>query len=180
MLRCKNAVCRFSLCLTQEPICWTAITDDENISPNPFFSCFMTLYKCTNKPNNEHLKNANVRQPSTTGPASNNRDFSPVSGYKAPAENGCMQGEIILSFAPINPHSHLLWITKKKNLFYGYTSQQLRYAFVKLERKLEPYVNLNERHLVLIRVLLQMTEIHTSLRIKHTAEKQNKKHLFSQ
>lgn len=57
----------------------------------------------------------------------------------------------------------VLWIIKKKNSFYGFTSQQPRYAFVKIGGKLEPYVNLNVRHLVVIKVMLWMIETHCAL-----------------
>lgn len=88
-----------------------------------------------------------------------------VSRYAIPAKEGCMQGEIILSSIPsCSPnHPHVLWIIKKKNSFYGFTSQQPRYAFVKIGGKLEPHVNLNGRHLVMIRAMLQMMETHSGL-----------------
>lgn len=118
-----------------------------------------------NNPNNALMKTKDLDQPSTIGPAFNNCDRSHVSRYTIPAEEGCMQGEIILSSVPpcsLN-HPHVLWIIKKKNSFYGFTSQQPRYAFVKIGGKLEPYVNLNGRHLVVIRAVLRMMETHTGL-----------------
>lgn len=104
----------------------------------------------------------NLDRPSTIGSAFNNCDRSRVSRHTIPAVEGCMQGEIILSSVPpcsLN-HPHVLWIIKKKNSFYGFTSQQPRYAFVKIGGKLEPYVNLNGRHLVVIRAMI---ETHTGL-----------------
>lgn len=53
---------------------------------------------------------------------------------------------------------------KKNNSFYGFTRQQLRYAFVKIGGKLEPYVHLNGMHLVLIRAVLEMIETHMGCR----------------
>lgn len=101
-------------------------------------------------------------QPNTIGPAFNNCDHSHVLRCTTPAEEGCMQGEIILSSVPpcFLHHPRVLWIIKKKNSFYGFTSQQPRYAFVKMGGKLEPYVNLNARHLVVIKVMLWMIETH--------------------
>lgn len=87
-------------------------------------------------------------------------------------EECCMQGEIILSSVPpcsLN-HPHVLWIVKKKNSFYGFTSQQPRYAFVKIGGKLEPYVNLNERHLVVIRAMLWMIETHRAVLREHNGQ----------
>lgn len=77
-----------------------------------------------------------------------------------------MQGEIILSSVPSllsQSCSCVVNNKKKKNSFYGFTSQQPRYAFVKIGGKLEPYVNLNGRHLDVIRTLLWMIETNTSL-----------------
>ena len=109
----------------------------------------------------------NSDRPSTIGSAFNNCDRGRVSRHTIPAVEGCMQGEIILSSVPpcSLSHPHVLWIIKKKkkkkkNSFYGFTSQQPRYAFVKIGGKLEPYVNLNGRHLVVIRAAI---EAHTGL-----------------
>lgn len=123
----------------------------------------------TNNPNSTLMeRERNLDQPSTLGPASNNCDPSHVSRYTIPgsaAELGCMQGEIILSYVPpCSPnHPHVLWVIKKKNSFYGFTSQQPRYVLVKIEGKLEPCVNLNGRHLVVITAMPRMIKTHTGL-----------------
>lgn len=123
------------------------------------------LLRSSNTTNNAPTKKKKyLDEPSKIGPASNNCDPSHVSRYTIPAEEGCMQGEIILCFVPPCSLNHyVLWIIKKKNSFYGFTSQQPRYAFVKIGGKLEPYVNLNGRHLVVIRAMPWMIETHTGL-----------------
>lgn len=74
----------------------------------------------------------------------------------------------MISFSALLPpcspdRPHVLRIIKEKNSFYGFTSQQPRYAFVKIGGKLEPHVNLNGRHLVAIRAMLRILETHSGL-----------------
>lgn len=126
-------------------------------------------------------------QPSTTGPASNNCDRSHVSRYTKQARGGLHARWNHSQVCPTSPSPSSSCVVnnkKKKNSFYGFTSQQPRYAFVKVERKLEPYVNLNRRHLVAITAMQWMIETHTELhswKTEHSLQQwvySNKKHLW--